>query len=115
MGHGCWVMGRARSPGRNPTTRDPITHDPEPMTPFKTPAEIDRAIPDVVLHLVRNGLIASPTETVYGFGSAASKEAVYKLANLKGREPGKPFLLLVSGIEMLSRVGVRLPDAADRL
>lgn len=83
--------------------------------PFKTDAEIDRAIPDVVLHLVRNGLIAYPTETVYGFGSAASKEAVHRLSNLKGREPGKPFLLLVSGIEMLSRVGVRMPDAADRL
>jgi L-threonylcarbamoyladenylate synthase len=83
--------------------------------PFKTPAEIDAAIPTVVLHLVRHGLIAYPTETVYGFGSAASKEAVYKLAALKGREPGKPFLLLVSGIEMLARVGVRLPDAADRL
>lgn len=85
------------------------------MIPFKTAAEIDRAIPDVVLHLVRQGLIAYPTETVYGFGSAASKEAVHRLAALKGREPGKPFLLLVSGLEMLSGVGVRLPDAADRL
>jgi L-threonylcarbamoyladenylate synthase len=85
------------------------------MIPFKTPADIDKAIPDVVLHLVRQGLIAYPTETVYGFGSAASKEAVHKLARLKGREPGKPFLLLVSGMEMLLRVGLRLPDAADRL
>lgn len=85
------------------------------MIPFRTEEDIARAIPDVVLHLVRQGLIAYPTETVYGFGSAASKEAVEKLSALKGRELGKPFLLLVSGIDMLQRVGLRLPDAADRL
>ncbi len=85
------------------------------MIPFRTDAEIARAIPEVVLHLVRQGLIAYPTETVYGFGSAASREAVNRLAALKGREAGKPFLLLVSDLEMLGRVGLRLPDAADRL
>ncbi len=85
------------------------------MIPFRTEAEIDRAIPEVVLHLVRQGLIAYPTETVYGFGSSASKEAVNSLALLKGREPGKPFLLLVSDMKMLGGVGLRLPDAADRL
>lgn len=85
------------------------------MIPFRTDAEIDRAIPEVVLHLVRQGLIAYPTETVYGFGSSASREAVSSLAHLKGREPGKPFLLLVSDLAMLGGVGLRLPDAADRL
>jgi len=85
------------------------------VIPFRTDAEIAKAIPDVVLHLVRQGLIAYPTETVYGFGSAASKEAVAKLSLLKGREPGKPFLLLVSGLAMLGAAGLRLPDAADRL
>ncbi|MFI5280923.1 MAG: L-threonylcarbamoyladenylate synthase, partial [Gemmatimonadales bacterium] len=61
------------------------------MIPFRTEAEIAKAIPDVVLHLVRSGLMAYPTETVYGLGSAASKEAVTRLSSLKGREPGKPF------------------------
>jgi len=85
------------------------------VIPFRTPDEVSHAIPDVVLHLVRHGLIAYPTETVYGFGSGASKEAVTRLAALKGREPGKPFLLLVSDLQMLGNVGLRLPDAADRL
>lgn len=85
------------------------------MIPFRTDEEVAKAIPDVVLHLVRQGLIAYPTETVYGFGSSASKEAVTKLSALKGREPGKPFLLLVSDLAMLGGVGLRLPDAADRL
>ena len=85
------------------------------MIPFRTEAEIAAAIPQVVLHIVRQGLIAYPTETVYGFGGAASKEAVYRLGELKGRDPGKPFLLLVSGPEMVSSVGLRMTDAADRL
>lgn len=84
------------------------------MIPFLAPAEVERAVPDVVLHLVRRGLIAYPTETVYGLGSAVAKEAVLDLAALKGRERGKPFLLLVSSPEMLSTVSLRLTEAADR-
>src|SRR5581483_2806168 len=34
---------------------------------------------------------------------------------LKGRAPGKPFLLLISGSAMLSRIGLRLTPAATRL
>ena len=85
------------------------------MISFGTAAEVDAAIPNVVLHLVRQGLIAYPTETVYGLGSSTGKEAVVALAGLKGREPGKPFLLLVSDLAMLRSVRLRLPDAADRL
>lgn len=84
------------------------------MIPFRTEAEIAKAIPEVVLHLVRSGLMAYPTETVYGLGSAASKQAVTRLSALKGREPGKPFLLLVSDLGMLTGVGLRLTDAAHR-
>jgi L-threonylcarbamoyladenylate synthase len=85
------------------------------MIAFRTPDEVARAIPQAVLHLVRQGLIAYPTETVYGLGSIASPEAVRRLAELKGREPGKPFLLLVSDLAMLAAAGLRLTDAAARL
>ncbi len=85
------------------------------MIPFRTPDEVARAIPEVVLHLVRQGLIAYPTETVYGLGSTTAPEAVLRLAELKGREPGKPFLLLVADLAMLAAVGLRLTDAAARL
>jgi L-threonylcarbamoyladenylate synthase len=85
------------------------------VIPFTTDADVARAIPDVVLHLVRQGLIAYPTETVYGLGSTTAPEAVAALSVLKGREPGKPFLLLVSEPAMLAAVGLRLTDAAARL
>ena len=85
------------------------------MIAFRTEAEITSAIPDVVLHLVRQGVVGYPTETVYGLGSLATAEAVATLAEVKGREPGKPFLLIVSDLAMLHRVRLRLTDTAARL
>ena len=84
------------------------------MIAFRTPQEIAAALPAVVTHLARRGIIGYPTETVYGLGSITSAAAVERLAALKGREPGKPFLLLVAGRQMLQGVGLRLTDAAER-
>ncbi len=84
------------------------------MIPFRTPDEVAAALPAVVTHLARRGLIAYPTETVYGFGSVTASAAVERLSALKGREPGKPFLVLVSNRRMLEGVGLRLTDAAER-
>ena len=42
------------------------------MIRFQTPAEVAAALPSVVTHLARRGLIAYPTETVYGFGSVTA-------------------------------------------
>jgi L-threonylcarbamoyladenylate synthase len=85
------------------------------VIPYRTAPEMEAAIPAVVAHLVRKGLLAYPTETVYGLGSIASQGAVDRLAALKGRPAGKPFLLLVAGREMLGAVGLRLTEAAERL
>jgi L-threonylcarbamoyladenylate synthase len=84
------------------------------VIPFRTPGDVAAALPAVVAHLSRRGLIAYPTETVYGLGSITAARAVGRLAALKGREPGKPFLLLVSSRRMLGGVGLRLTDAAER-
>ena len=84
------------------------------MIPFRTPDEVAAALPLVVTHLARKGLIAYPTETVYGFGSVTSAAAVDRLCALKRREPGKPFLVLVTGRAMLAGLGLRLTDAAER-
>ena len=61
--------------------------------PFLTPDEVDRAIPVVRAHLAAGKLLAYPTETVYGLGSAPTDEALDALAQLKGRPPKKPCLL----------------------
>jgi L-threonylcarbamoyladenylate synthase len=85
------------------------------VIPFRTPGDVQAAITQAVTHLVRHGVIGYPTETVYGLGSTVAMQAVEKLAALKGRQPGKPFLLLVADRSMLGTVGLRMPDAAERL
>jgi L-threonylcarbamoyladenylate synthase len=84
------------------------------VIPFGTAEEVTAALPAVVTHLARRGLIAYPTETVYGLGSVTSARAVEGLAALKGRDPGKPFLVLVASRRMLQGVALRLTDAAER-
>lgn len=71
------------------------------------------ALDPVVDHLRGDGLLAYPTETVYGFGGRASPDAVRALAALKGREEHKPFLVLVS--HRSSVEGLRWTDAATEL
>ncbi|TVP54407.1 MAG: Sua5/YciO/YrdC/YwlC family protein [Gemmatimonadales bacterium] len=46
-------------------------------------------------HLCRGGVVAHPTETVYGFAAPVSEEGVGALRALKGRQPDRPFLVLV--------------------
>lgn len=53
--------------------------------PFLAPADVQSAIPDVVGHLRAGGLIAYPTETVYGFGCLLQDDALARLAEVKGR------------------------------
>lgn len=82
------------------------------ILPFRTQAEVDRAIPEVVAHLGRGGLIAYPTETVYGLGSEPTEPALAALARLKGRAPDKPFLLLVSSRAMAEQWGLVFSPSA---
>ncbi len=73
-----------------------------------TPADGVRIAPAVRAHLDHGGLLAYPTETVYGLGSAVTATGLAALARLKGRQPDKPFLMLVSGLEMLEATGLAL-------
>ena len=63
---------------------------------FDTPAAVLDAIPAVVAHLRAGGVIAYPTETVYGFGGLLVNRALERLGELKSRDEAKPFLLLIS-------------------
>jgi L-threonylcarbamoyladenylate synthase len=76
------------------------------ILPFVSDAEVAAAIPPAVAHLRAGRLLAYPTETVYGLGSAPDAAALADLSRLKGRPPGKPFLLLVSGRLMAEEWGL---------
>lgn len=80
--------------------------------PLRTLADAAAAAPTVRAHLATGGLIAYPTETVYGLGSAPTVGALDALAALKGRPPRKPFLLLVSSLAMVEEVGLVMTASA---
>ncbi len=83
--------------------------------PFRTPAEVEAAIPAVTAHLAAGRLLGYPTETVYGLGSAATAPALALLSDLKGRPQGKPFLLLVAGRAMAEQAGLVFTASARAL
>ena len=66
--------------------------------------------------LKRGGLVAFPTETVYGLGADAfDQHAVEKVFRLKGRPSHNPLIVHVSGPEMAKRVTSDWPTDAQRL
>ena len=83
--------------------------------PFQSAADVAAAIPRVVAHLTAGGLLAYPTETIYGFGSRVLQADVAALAALKGRSAGKPFLLLISDRGMAEAHGLAFNASADAL
>lgn len=63
--------------------------------------------------LRRGGLVAIPTETVYGLGAdGLNPEAVDKIFAAKGRPGDNPLILHVTGPEQLPRFCHDIPDAA---
>ncbi|HEY8197183.1 MAG TPA: L-threonylcarbamoyladenylate synthase [Gemmatimonadales bacterium] len=85
------------------------------ILPFQTEAEVSAAIPQIGRHLRADKLLAYPTETVYGLGSAPTRAAVATLGRLKGRPEGKPFLLLISGRRMAEDWGLVFNPSATAL
>ena len=83
--------------------------------PFRNAAEVEAALAPAVAHLRAGGLIAFPTETVYGLGSRPRTPELQALQRLKGRRPDKPFLLLVSHRDMAEAQGLAFNDAATAL
>lgn len=83
--------------------------------PFWSAEEIESAIAPALEQLEMRRVLAYPTETVYGFGGAADRESVENLIRLKRRPPGKPFLLLIDGSEMVGRLDLHLPAYAATL
>jgi L-threonylcarbamoyladenylate synthase len=77
-----------------------------------TPDPIDRAV-DL---LRRGGVVALPTETVYGLAANAEDElAVRRVFAIKGRPATHPLIVHIPGAEHLAAWAREVPDAARRL
>jgi L-threonylcarbamoyladenylate synthase len=63
-----------------------------------------RILAEVTDHLTAGGLVAMPTETVYGLGGLATRGPLRRLQKMKDRGPDKPFLLLIPSVEAVSQL-----------
>jgi len=71
---------------------------------------------DAVEWIAQGGVLAYPTETVWGLGAdARSVAAVGRLRAFKGRGDAAPISILVTGVGALAGLGFRLDAAAERL
>jgi len=66
--------------------------------------------------LKEGGLVAFPTETVYGLGAVASRrDAVLRIFRVKGRPPDNPLILHLASPDWLTSVAREIPEVAYRL
>ena len=60
----------------------------------------------------RGGLVAFPTETVYGLGAAATdRSAVKKIFKAKGRPADNPLIVHVAGLDQVKESAASLPGS----
>ena len=75
-----------------------------------------RGIKKAAQRVLRGGIIAFPTETFYGLAADALNEgALKKIFQVKGREEGKPLLLLVADKSWLKGLVQNISPLAERL
>lgn len=80
------------------------------------PAKDHRALPRALEILRAGGLVAFPTDTVYGLGSLAFDQPAIELIYIaKDRPPEKAIPILIGDVEDLDRVAVDIPYLAHRL
>ncbi len=77
----------------------------------------NREIIETAGHILKSGgLVAFPTETVYGLGAdAMSPRAARKIYEAKGRPSDNPLIVHIAGVCSLERVAASVPDKAMRL
>lgn len=64
--------------------------------------------------LLRGGIVALPTETVYGLATILREDALAALLEAKRRDPARGMALLVTSLAQAENLAV-VPDAARRL
>ena len=74
------------------------------------------AIKDAAASLIKGGLVAFPTETVYGLGADASnKSAIGRVYDVKGRPKGHPLIVHISSLGNLDKWARDIPEYALNL
>lgn len=91
---------------RNMETKVRIVNGDGPDTDYQEAAEI----------LKRGGLVAFPTETVYGLGgNALDEDAAKKIYAAKGRPSDNPLIVHIAGMEALDELTSNVTEHAKKL
>lgn len=79
--------------------------------------DIDLSIIDQAAAIIKNGgIVAFPTETVYGLGAdATSSKAIAKIFEIKGRPPDNPLIAHVHSLEQARAITKFMPQLAEKL
>jgi L-threonylcarbamoyladenylate synthase len=81
-----------------------------------TPALFDAAVERAAVVLRDGGVVALPTETVYGLAANAwDAAAVQRVFEVKGRPAHNPIIVHVSDLTMARTCAAHWPDLADKL
>ena len=76
----------------------------------------DKAIADAGEILKNGGIVAIPTETVYGLAADAfNEEAIAKVFEAKGRPQDNPVIVHIADMEQLAMVAAEVPEKAKKL
>jgi L-threonylcarbamoyladenylate synthase len=75
--------------------------------------ELEKQIDDAITILKKGGIIAYPTDTVYGLGaSMTSISAVERIFDVKGRPKGMALPLLISDREQIKKIACSIPPTS---
>ena len=74
------------------------------------------SIKEAAERIRKGGLVAFPTETVYGLGAnALDAAAVQRVFELKGRPQTSPLIVHVASIDMARQIAAEWPPLAEEL
>ncbi|MEK6683296.1 MAG: L-threonylcarbamoyladenylate synthase [Nitrospirota bacterium] len=86
----------------------------DPLLP--EPGKVQEAVRRAIQIVRSGGVIAFPTETFYGLGADPfNAKAVERLFEIKGREPGKPILLVIDDMKRAEGIVKTISEDAGRL
>ncbi len=78
--------------------------------------EQDKIYQEAAEIIKQGGLVAFPTETVYGLGANGLEEAAAaKIYAAKGRPSDNPLILHIAEVKQLERIVKQIPDAAKKM
>ncbi len=122
------MRGRRRGVLRTPVAIDPrsehgcpVDQAMEPITaprilPTHTPELFRAAVHEAAGQLRQGGLVALPTETVYGLAANAfDSDAVHQIFEVKGRPASNPIIVHVADLDQARKCVAHWPETAAAL